>query len=103
MQRLKLLPTIEQEKFYNAPTRNLSRAVIVQEIVKFATEVVGDSYYSAIKSSFNDTKTDLKTRVSFKVRLSVSYSNRCNILYFCNNIQMIECCCAQAVIDFSFS
>jgi len=59
-----------QEKFYNAQTRNLSRAVIVEEIVKFATEVVGSSYYSVIKSGFNDTKTDLKTRISFKYSTS---------------------------------
>ncbi|KAL0016922.1 hypothetical protein SO802_003991 [Lithocarpus litseifolius] len=59
-----------QEKFYNAQTRNLSRAVIIEEIVKFATEVVGSSYYSVIKSGFNDTKTDLKTRISFKYSTS---------------------------------
>lgn len=59
-----------QEKFYTAQTRNLSRAVIVEEIVKFATEVVGSSYYSVIKSGFNDTKTDLKTRISFKYSTS---------------------------------
>ncbi|XP_041019666.1 uncharacterized protein LOC121261388 isoform X1 [Juglans microcarpa x Juglans regia] len=56
----------QQGKFYNAQTRNLSRAHVVSEIVKFTTEVVGNSYYSAVKSGFNDTKTDLKTRVSFK-------------------------------------
>lgn len=66
---------MKQGKFYNAQTRNLSRAHVVSEIVKFTTDVVGNSYYSAVKSGFNDTKTDLKTRVSFKVRLSVSCLN----------------------------
>ncbi|XP_059460612.1 uncharacterized protein LOC132189825 [Corylus avellana] len=55
-----------QKQFYNAQTRNFSRAFIVDKIAKFATEVVGNSYYGTIKSEFNDTKTDLKTRVSFK-------------------------------------
>lgn len=59
-----------QERFYNAQTRNLSRASVVKEIVKFATAAVGNSYYSAIESGFNDRKTDLKTRVSFKYSAS---------------------------------
>ncbi|OIV97582.1 hypothetical protein TanjilG_12339 [Lupinus angustifolius] len=56
-----------QEKFYNVPTRNLSRASIVKEIVKSATKVVGNSYHDSIKNGFNDTNTDLLTRVSFKL------------------------------------
>lgn len=83
---------MKQKQFYNAQTRNFSRAFIVDKIAKFATEVVGNSYYGTIKSEFNDTKTDLKTRVSFKVSLWVSCLNMSNILYFCNNIEMAECC-----------
>ena len=41
----------------------------MNEIVKFASESVGKSYYGALESGFNDRKTDLKTRVSFKVTL----------------------------------
>ncbi|TKY75277.1 Thioredoxin fold [Spatholobus suberectus] len=59
-----------QEKFYGAQTRNLSRASIVEEIVKSATIVVGSSHYNAIKNGFNDTKTDYQTRVSFKYAAS---------------------------------
>ncbi|KAJ9186413.1 hypothetical protein P3X46_001986 [Hevea brasiliensis] len=59
-----------QERFYNNETHNLSRASVVKEMVKFATEAVGNSYYSAIESGFNDRKTDLKTRVSFKYSTS---------------------------------
>ncbi|KAJ7966911.1 Thioredoxin superfamily protein [Quillaja saponaria] len=59
-----------QEKFYNARTRNLSRASVVDEVVKSATEVVGRSYYNEIKAGFNNAKTDLKTRVSFKYAAS---------------------------------
>ncbi|KAL2346217.1 hypothetical protein Fmac_000217 [Flemingia macrophylla] len=55
-----------QEKFYGAQTRNLSRASIIEEIVKSAAKVVGRSYYNAIKKGFNDTKSDYQTRVSFK-------------------------------------
>jgi hypothetical protein len=46
----------------------LSKTSVVEEIVKFATVVVGNSYSSAFESGFNDRQTDLKTRVSFKVR-----------------------------------
>lgn len=46
----------------------MSRAAIVNSIVKFAAQAVGNSYYSSIAAGFNDRQTDLKTRVSFKVR-----------------------------------
>lgn len=59
-----------QEKFYGAQTRNLSRASITEEVVKSATKVVGSSYYNAVKNGFNDTQTDYKTRVSFKYAAS---------------------------------
>ncbi|XVE56206.1 hypothetical protein DITRI_Ditri03aG0219100 [Diplodiscus trichospermus] len=56
-----------QERFYNAQTSNMSKDAVVDEIIKFTTKTVGNSYYSAIASGFNDSKTDLKTRVSFKI------------------------------------
>lgn len=65
--KLSRLHVVEQEKFYNAQTRNLTRAEVVNEIVKSAIQVVGSSYDGAVESGFNDRKTDLKTRVSFKV------------------------------------
>ncbi|KAI3419842.1 Thioredoxin-like_fold domain-containing protein [Psidium guajava] len=60
----------QQERFYNDQTKNMSRAAIVNSIVKFAAQVVGNSYYSSIASGFNDPQTDLKTRVSFKYSTS---------------------------------
>lgn len=54
-----------QEKFYNKKTINISRSEIVEHIIDFVTPSVGNTYSSAIKSAFNDRKTDLKTRVSF--------------------------------------
>ncbi|WJX46974.1 hypothetical protein P8452_33714 [Trifolium repens] len=59
-----------QAAFYGAPTRNLSRASIVDEIVKFSSAVVGNSYHTSIKNGFNDSSTDLLTRVSFKYATS---------------------------------
>ncbi|XP_028077998.1 uncharacterized protein LOC114279907 [Camellia sinensis] len=56
----------QQEEFYNQQTFNMSRASIVQHIVKLATKAVGNSYHSAVESGFTDRKTDLMTRVSFK-------------------------------------
>ncbi|XP_042507199.1 uncharacterized protein LOC122083453 [Macadamia integrifolia] len=55
-----------QEKFYNQQTIQMSRASVVDQIVKFVTKVVGDDSLSAVASSFNDRSTDLATRVSFK-------------------------------------
>ncbi|KAL4298345.1 hypothetical protein GQ457_12G030610 [Hibiscus cannabinus] len=59
-----------QERFYNAQTSNKSRDAVVNEIAEFTAETVGKSYYSAIVSGFKDSKTDLKTRVSFKYSTS---------------------------------
>ncbi|XVF63638.1 hypothetical protein PTKIN_Ptkin09bG0102700 [Pterospermum kingtungense] len=58
-----------QETFYNAQTSNKSKEAVVNEIIKFTAEVIGSSY-SVIESGFNDRKTDLKTRVSFKYSAS---------------------------------
>jgi len=59
-----------QEKFYGAQTRNLSRAHIQKEIVKSATEIIGKPYYHSVKNGFNDSKSDLQTRISFKYAAS---------------------------------
>ena len=58
---------VKQERFYNAPTHNKSRASVVDEIVRFSAEAIGNSNLSAIESGFDDRKTDLLTRVSFAV------------------------------------
>ncbi|KAM5565205.1 hypothetical protein ABKV19_019298 [Rosa sericea] len=59
-----------QERYYNAQTRNISRASIVDDLVKQLTAVLGNSYHSSLESGFNDRKTDLTTRVSFKYSTS---------------------------------
>lgn len=62
-----------QVKFYNAQTVNMSKAAVVSYIANFATQVVADSLKSAVVSGFENTQTDLKTRVSFKVSLGSVY------------------------------
>ncbi|OVA00019.1 hypothetical protein BVC80_8593g7 [Macleaya cordata] len=54
------------EKFYNQQTRELSRASIVDHVVKLVAEAIGNSSISAVESGFNDRQTDLMTRISFK-------------------------------------
>ncbi|XP_021756577.1 uncharacterized protein LOC110721684 [Chenopodium quinoa] len=56
----------DQNKFYNKQTSSMTRNEILDHIVNFVTKSVGHAYYSDVKSGFNDRKTDLKTRVSFK-------------------------------------
>lgn len=58
----------------------MSRASVVKEIVEFAAEGVGNSYLSALELGFTDRKTDLLTRVSFKVE---------NHVFFCATMQSI--------------
>ncbi|XP_020595161.1 uncharacterized protein LOC110035268 [Phalaenopsis equestris] len=55
-----------QEKYYNEPTYNKSRAFITDHFSKIAEKAVGRGSYSAIKSGFDDSKTDMATRISFK-------------------------------------
>ncbi|CAL1383837.1 unnamed protein product [Linum trigynum] len=59
-----------QEKFYNDQTINLSKASVVKQVVDFATPAVGNFLHSEFKTAFNDRRTDLKTRVSFKFSAS---------------------------------
>jgi len=63
-----LLAYVLQEKFYNSATNTKSRLEVVDEISDFIVESLGHSYDSAIKSGFNNRNSDLKTRISFKVR-----------------------------------
>ncbi|KAJ4964528.1 hypothetical protein NE237_016377 [Protea cynaroides] len=55
-----------QEKFYNQQTLQMSRASVVDHIVRFVSKAFGDDSSSAVASGFNDRNTDLATRVSFK-------------------------------------
>ncbi|KAL5725830.1 hypothetical protein ACHQM5_008927 [Ranunculus cassubicifolius] len=55
-----------QEKFYNAPTHNMSRASVIKRISSLVVKVVGSSLLSSVESGFSDRATDLITRVSFK-------------------------------------
>lgn len=48
----------------------------MDKIEKFVTKVVGYEHKSAIKSSFNDTRTDKATRFGFKVRWHVFDNER---------------------------
>ncbi|XP_010061103.2 uncharacterized protein LOC104448872 [Eucalyptus grandis] len=60
----------EQVKFYNAQTVNMSKAAVVNYIANFATQVVANSLKYAVLSGFQNSQTDLKTRVSFKYSAS---------------------------------
>lgn len=46
----------------------MSRASIVDNMVELVVQAVGNSSLSAIEFGFQDVKTDLTTRISFKVR-----------------------------------
>ncbi|XP_076949241.1 uncharacterized protein LOC143621815 [Bidens hawaiensis] len=55
-----------QERFYNAQTLNMSRVAALDQVIGFASSTLGNSMQSAIKSGFSNSKTNIKTRVSFK-------------------------------------
>ncbi|XP_076955184.1 uncharacterized protein LOC143629926 [Bidens hawaiensis] len=55
-----------QERFYNAQTLNMSRVAALDQVIRLASSTLGNSMQSAIKSGFRDSKTNIKTRVSFK-------------------------------------
>ncbi|KAL8255114.1 hypothetical protein R6Q59_033335 [Mikania micrantha] len=56
----------QQERFYNAQTLNMSRQAVLDQVIRFASSILGNSMQSAIKSGFNNSKTGTRTRVSFK-------------------------------------
>ncbi|CAL9094948.1 DSBA-like thioredoxin domain containing protein [Musa troglodytarum] len=55
-----------QEKYYNQPTYNLSRASIIKDMARLAVAAIGKNSLSTFLSGFNDTRTDSATRISFK-------------------------------------
>ncbi|CAN0847962.1 hypothetical protein LINGRAHAP2_LOCUS5263 [Linum grandiflorum] len=59
-----------QDKFYNSRTINLTKAGVVKKVVHFASAAVGNSLESEFEAGFTDSRTDLKTRVSFKFSAS---------------------------------
>jgi hypothetical protein len=60
---------INQEKYYNAPTYEMSKASIVVDMTKLALTTVGESFNTVFQLGFNDSSTDQAARISFKVRL----------------------------------
>ncbi|CAN6989089.1 unnamed protein product [Brassica oleracea var. botrytis] len=55
----------------NAYTPPLSRLEVVENIVKFGTTTLGNSYQHVLRSGFHNAKSDRAIRVSFKVIPSV--------------------------------
>ncbi|XP_020593127.1 uncharacterized protein LOC110033475 [Phalaenopsis equestris] len=55
-----------QEKYYNGPTKNLSREAIVDDISRLGAEAVGSSLLPEFKNGFIDSHSDSATRTSFK-------------------------------------
>lgn len=45
----------------------MSRPAVVDKLIKLGTITLGNSYHSLLKSGFSNSKSDLDTRVSFKV------------------------------------
>uniref|UniRef100_A0A1D1Y109 Serine protease inhibitor 3/4 n=1 Tax=Anthurium amnicola TaxID=1678845 RepID=A0A1D1Y109_9ARAE len=54
-----------QEKYYNKPTRGMSRESVMGHIIDLAVEAVGNSSIAAFEKGFEDSKTDRATRTSF--------------------------------------
>ncbi|KAG6488447.1 uncharacterized protein LOC122004918 [Zingiber officinale] len=54
-----------QEKYYNAPTKNITRTAMIEDMANLSIEAVGNSL-SEFLSGFDDQETDLATRISFK-------------------------------------
>ncbi|KAI6688393.1 hypothetical protein NL676_025221 [Syzygium grande] len=86
----------EQVKFYNAQTVNMSKAAVVSYIANFATQVVANSLKSAVVSGFENTQTDLKTRVSFKYSASRGVFG--TPTFFVNGFSLPD---SDSIIDYS--
>ncbi|CAD5187396.1 unnamed protein product [Musa acuminata subsp. malaccensis] len=60
-----------QERYYNGPTKSMSRSAIIDDMAKLANGAVGN--FSEFLLGFEDWKTDMAARTSFKA----SYFTRC--------------------------
>ncbi|KAM0949819.1 putative thioredoxin-like protein [Dioscorea sansibarensis] len=55
-----------QEKYYNDPTFNMSRAKVTDDITNLAISLIGKSYSQAFKAGFQDPQTNEAQKISFK-------------------------------------
>ncbi|KAJ6852154.1 uncharacterized protein M6B38_256660 [Iris pallida] len=60
------LYAIKQEKYYNAPTYNMSRSSIIEDLSELAVTVIGKKSLPVFISGFNNSQTDTAARISFK-------------------------------------
>lgn len=59
-----------QEGYYNQPTYEKTRATVVNEITKnLVVPIIGETNLAAYSAGFNDSQSDMATRISFKVRI----------------------------------
>lgn len=74
-----------QEGYYNQPTYEKSRATVVNEITKnLVAPIIGETNLAAYRAGFNDSQSDMATRISFKVRKTTTIAVVDSInLYFC--------------------
>lgn len=55
-----------QSLFYNQHTSKLSRTAVIDYVVDFVSQSLGQSYFSTVKAGFSNTESDIKTRIAFK-------------------------------------
>ncbi|WOL16796.1 hypothetical protein Cni_G25584 [Canna indica] len=77
-----------QEKYYNKPTYDLSRASIVKDMARMAIPAIGKNSLPSFLSGFNDSATDSATRISFKYGCSRAVTG--TPFFFVNGMPLLQ-------------
>jgi hypothetical protein len=77
-----------QARFYNKATLQVSPASIINQIIHFALEISGNSSSTMFESAFQDTTTDMATRISFKYGCSRAVTGTPS--FFVNGIPLLN-------------
>lgn len=77
-----------QARFYNKATLQVSPASIIDKIIHFALETTGNSSLTMFESAFQDTATDMATRISFKYGCSRAVTG--TPYFFVNGIPLLK-------------
>uniref|UniRef100_A0A0D6R6T8 Uncharacterized protein n=1 Tax=Araucaria cunninghamii TaxID=56994 RepID=A0A0D6R6T8_ARACU len=85
-----------QQRFYNKVTLEVTPATITEQIVHFAMEKLGNSSYENFVLAFQDTATDMATRISFKYGCSRAVTG--TPYFFVNGIPLRD---MDETIDFN--
>lgn len=84
-----------QGRFSNIATLQVAPASIIDQMIHFALEISGNSSLTVFESAFQDTTTDMATRISFKYGCSRAVTG--TPYFFVNGIPLLN---TEEILDY---